>query len=181
MTDLISAMIDLVQVESVPAVQRTKGDPKLESEIKDTEDSGAANITSENDVRQKSKARLKGKGKKGGLDSSADEMRNGDGSKEKITNVPTDTMDSNPTAAQPKYPPLRRSALYFLELLIRSLTHRVYDGEDELAAIVPGSLMKRGTTVLSYVAATDMDGVVQVMAQETVEQIDQLKKALLGL
>ena len=90
-------------------------------------------------------------------------------------------MDENPTEANPKFPPLRRAALHFLALLVRSTTARIYDLGDEGAFGLPDALMHKGLTVLGYVAATDRDEVVRIMARETAEEIDELKNAIYGI
>ena len=41
--------------------------------------------------------------------------------------------------------------------------------------------MRRAKTTVGYVAATDDDGVTRFMAKETVEGLDALAEAMLGL
>ena len=94
------------------------------------------------------------------------------------------TMDARPTAANPKFPPLRRAALHFLALLLRAQTARVYNASraPSLGIVLPSaSEMKRAETVLGYVSVTDEDSVVRVMAREATELLQQLRNALLGL
>ncbi|KAI1789539.1 hypothetical protein LXA43DRAFT_1075305 [Ganoderma leucocontextum] len=62
------------------------------------------------------------------------------------------TMDSQPTSTNTKFPPLRRAALHFLSLLIQACMN-----------------------------PTDADDVVRVMARETVESLNQLTEAILGV
>jgi len=85
-----------------------------------------------------------------------------------------------PAEANAKFPPLRRSALHFLSLLLRSLTRHAHE-EDGAALEIDGAVLKRGSTILIYVAGTDCDEVVRVMAREATELIDELRKAILGL
>ncbi|KAM5540366.1 hypothetical protein V8D89_005824, partial [Ganoderma adspersum] len=91
------------------------------------------------------------------------------------------TMDSQPTSTNTKFPPLRRVALHFLSLLIQTCTNRVYETGDAEGLMLPPGLMKRARTTLGYVAATDADDVVRVMAREVVEGLDQLVEAVLGV
>ncbi|KAJ6613487.1 hypothetical protein B0H10DRAFT_1805501 [Mycena sp. CBHHK59/15] len=85
--------------------------------------------------------------------------------------------DSNPTSVDSKLPPFRRAALHFLTLLIRETTRQLYDSSyTELS----NHLLKRVRTTLSYVAATDGDMVVRVMAREAVEGLSELEDARFG-
>ncbi|PIL37009.1 hypothetical protein GSI_00701 [Ganoderma sinense ZZ0214-1] len=91
------------------------------------------------------------------------------------------TMDSQPTSTNTKFPPLRRAALHFLSLLIQACIYRVYETGDAEGLMLPPGLMKRARTTLGYVAATDADDVIRVMAREAVEGLDQLAEAVLGV
>ncbi len=91
------------------------------------------------------------------------------------------TMDSQPTATNTKFPPLRRAALHFLSLLIQACTNRVYETGDAEGLMLSPSLMKRMRTTLGYVAATDADDVVRVMTREVVEAVNELAEAVLGV
>lgn len=90
------------------------------------------------------------------------------------------TMDSQPTAANSKFPPLRRAALHFLTLLVRACITRVYD-MGASGSMIPQSSVSRARTVLSYIASVDEDGIVKVMAREAKENLDQLANAIIGL
>ncbi|KAI9069217.1 hypothetical protein FKP32DRAFT_1682994 [Trametes sanguinea] len=136
--DLADAMVDLLQVESVPAAAR-KPEPKSDSETK------------------------------------ADESK-----KKEVPPLPP-TMDAQPTSTNSKFPPLRRAALHFLSLLANACTTRIYETGDADGFLFPPGLLKRAKTTLGYIAATDADDVVRVMARETVEALDQLAEAVLGL
>ena len=101
-----------------------------------------------------------------------------------------ESMDTQPTMANPKLPPLRRAALHFLSLLMHSLIARAYEAQDVddaftpenvLGVDLPDAIMRRGATVLKYVSSTDVDEVVRVMAREAAELLEQLRRALLGL
>lgn len=182
--DLVSAMVDLVQIESVP-LQALPGKNKDTSNV-DTGAVGAAVFQTGQsdaaDVRTKldgsASGRTKGK-VKAGRSKGVNEKKPEEGEEEKVRE--NTTMDSNPTEANPKFPPLRRAALHFLALLVRSTTARIYDLGDEEAFGLPDTLMHKGKTVLSYIAATDRDEVVRIMARETAEEIDELKNAIYGI
>ncbi|KAI0368111.1 hypothetical protein BV20DRAFT_1045207 [Pilatotrama ljubarskyi] len=135
--DFADAMIDLLQVESVPVTQR-----------KPPSRSG-----SESDAKQS----------------------------EDAPQQPPPTMDSQPTSANTKFPPLRRAALHFLSLLVRACTARVYETGRTHGLLLPPDLLKRAKTTLGYIGATDADDVVRVMARETLEGLDQLAEAIVGL
>ncbi|VDC05160.1 unnamed protein product [Peniophora sp. CBMAI 1063] len=89
-----------------------------------------------------------------------------------------DTMDEAPTTANAKFPPFRRAALHFLGLLVRAYTRRAYDGDSGVGSVFPSARVK---TVLGYLAATDVDDVVRVMAREVGEAADDLERAQMGL
>lgn len=90
------------------------------------------------------------------------------------------TMDSEPTSTNTKLPPLRRAALHFLSLLIRACTTQIYESTGGHHSVLPASFVKRAKNTLGYVAATDEDAVVRVMARETNEGLEQLANALMG-
>lgn len=92
----------------------------------------------------------------------------------------TESMNSQPTATNSKFPPLRRAALHFLTLLIRASITRVYD-TGPLGSMIPESSINRAKTILSYVGSVDEDHVVKVMAREAREYLDQLANGLVGL
>ncbi|KAJ7638786.1 hypothetical protein FB45DRAFT_739354 [Roridomyces roridus] len=81
---------------------------------------------------------------------------------ESTSTVSTETEDSNPTSKDPKLPSFRRAAIHFLGILIRQTTNE------------SGRLLNRIKITLSYVAATDADMVVRVMAREAVEELSEL-------
>ncbi|KAG8218849.1 hypothetical protein J3R82DRAFT_4528 [Butyriboletus roseoflavus] len=84
----------------------------------------------------------------------------------------TEALDS-------KLPPLRRAALHFWTSLLHQLTHATYDGT--VMERLPATLLRRAKVTLGYIASTDEDGIVRVMAREANEAIDQLNKATLGI
>ncbi|CDO71360.1 hypothetical protein BN946_scf184908.g118 [Trametes cinnabarina] len=135
--ELADAMIDLLQVESVPAAPRKPESKPISG--KDAEEST-----------------------------------------EQLPLAPP-TMDSQPTSTNTKFPPLRRAALHFLSLLANACTTRIYEAGNADGLLFPPGLLKRAKTTLGYIAATDADDVVRVMARETVEALDQLAEAVLGL
>lgn len=90
------------------------------------------------------------------------------------------TQEFEPTSNNSKLPPLRQAALHLLSLAFRETTKAIYDssfGE----SIFSNSLMRRAKTTLSYVASTDEDVVVRVMAREAGETLDQMQQAIVGI
>jgi len=90
------------------------------------------------------------------------------------------TMDDLPTHANPKFPPFRRASLHFVGKLVRAYTRRAHEGE-QAPDPFDNSLKKHMLTTLNYVAATDADVVVRVMAREVIEALHGLNRARLGL
>ena len=99
----------------------------------------------------------------------------------KETSASTPTMDSQPTVANPKFPPLRRAALHFLSLLTRAFTSQILESSSLGTFVIPDAAMKRARNVIGYIAVADEDSVVRVMAGETLEGLERLSGALLGL
>jgi len=94
-------------------------------------------------------------------------------------------MDDQPTAANPTFPPFRRASLHFLGILVGAYTRRAHASSD---SSVSGSGMpvddfptRRAATTLAYIAATDADAVVRVMAGEVGDAVHTLDRALVGL
>ena len=99
---------------------------------------------------------------------------------------PTASMDSQPTAAGAKFPPFRHASLHFLGVLVRAYTRHAYTPSDPNAIVggIPQTddfPSRRATTTLGYVAATDADVVVRVMAREVVDAVHVFERALVGL
>jgi hypothetical protein len=101
---------------------------------------------------------------------------------------PAATMDSQPTAADPTFPPFRRASLHFLGILVRAYTRRAYAGvSSDLSVSGTGNPsldefpVRRAVTALGYIAATDADAVVRVMAGEVGDAVLTLERALVGL
>jgi len=115
--------------------------------------------------------------------SKADEDKNDDegDNKKKESKSTVSTMDSDPTSRDSKFPPLRRAALHFLSLLIRSSTKIIYEETQLSTAMISQSTLKRTNLTLGYVAAIDEDDVVRVMAKEAKENLEELQKAEFGL
>ncbi|KAK0230500.1 hypothetical protein IW262DRAFT_1338785 [Armillaria fumosa] len=88
-------------------------------------------------------------------------------------------MDENPTKADSKFPPMRRAAVRFLGVLVREATKAIYNDEDVgyERRIWQADVLRRAKVTLGYLAATDGDGVVRVMAREVGEQLQQLEEA----
>lgn len=91
----------------------------------------------------------------------------------------TEVLDSRPTTIDPKLPPLRRAVLHFWTSLLHQLTHATYDGTT--VERLPPTLLRRAKVTLGYIASTDEDGIVRMMAIEANEAIDQFDKATLGI
>jgi hypothetical protein len=127
-TDLSTAMIDLLQVESTPQALKLHGQKSEPS----------------NDAQLKS------------------------------------TMESESTLTDSKHPSLRRAALHLLALLLRASIAGVYDSGYQ-GQVFPGPDVKRAKTTLLYVASTDVDSMVRVMAREAMEQMEQLNEAIMGI
>ncbi|KAI6047223.1 hypothetical protein EDC04DRAFT_2622339 [Pisolithus marmoratus] len=91
---------------------------------------------------------------------------------------PDAEIDSTPTSIDPKLPSLRRSALHFLTLLMRTVTQATYE---ESAVELPSiSFLRRAKATLGYISSADEDGITRVMAREADESINQLMKIILG-
>ncbi|KDQ64472.1 hypothetical protein JAAARDRAFT_116363 [Jaapia argillacea MUCL 33604] len=73
------------------------------------------------------------------------------------------SMDAQPTSTYSKFPPFRRAALHFFTLFLRA------------------SLVQRAKVTLGYVAASDQDDVVRVMAREANEDLGDLERLIVGL
>ncbi|KAK2466187.1 hypothetical protein APHAL10511_001829 [Amanita phalloides] len=90
------------------------------------------------------------------------------------------SMGSQPLSTNSKFPPLRRAALHLFSLLIRSFTDQAY--ERSFADVhVYAPVLQRAKPTLAYIASTDEDTIVRVMAHEAGEGLSQLQKALFGL
>jgi hypothetical protein len=95
-------------------------------------------------------------------------------------------MDTHPTAADAKFPPFRRASLHFLGMLVRAYTRRAHalsDSSPGVGGMPPADDFpaRRAMTTLGYVAATDADAVVRVMAREVADAVQALERALVGL
>lgn len=139
--DLVSAMLDLLQLESVPMTRPTK--PASKGEERNDEEPG-------------------------------DE-------KEQEKKFKHDTAAFQPASKDSKIPTLRRSALHFLSLLMKAFTEQL-DGRSSNSSVfvLPADIMKRARTTIGYVAATDADLIVRVMAKEALEGLDRYMEVMLG-
>lgn len=90
-------------------------------------------------------------------------------------------MDTHSTSLNSKFPSFRRAALHFLAQLIRAYTRKAYDDNTDLQDSGRAFPIRRAKNTLGYIAATDVDNVVKVMARETGEGVEGLEKALLGM
>lgn len=93
------------------------------------------------------------------------------------------SMDDQPTPANPTFPPFRRASLHFLGILVRAYTRRAYASSD---SSVSGMSLddfptRRAATTLAYIAATDADAIVRVMAGEVGDAVHTLERAHVGL
>lgn len=158
--DLFGGMVDLLQLESIPA---TSSPPK-----KPAGPSGS--YSDQENGKGSKKEKMEG-------NHEGDEQDEENG---RASQPPPLTMDSHPTLVNSKLPPLRRAALHFLGLLIRACVSRVYH-MGSTGMLIPDVYTGRARTTLGYVASTDEDAVVRVMAREAREELEQLSNALLGL
>lgn len=98
---------------------------------------------------------------------------------------PIPNMDDQPMAANPTFPPFRRAALHFLGTLVRAYTRRAYassgSGVDGSGMSADDFPTRRAATTLAYIAATDADAVVRVMAGEVGDAVHTLERTLVGL
>ncbi|KAJ7591090.1 hypothetical protein C8J56DRAFT_782610 [Mycena floridula] len=94
--------------------------------------------------------------------------------------APETSMDADPTSNNSKFPPLRRAAIHFLSLMIRETTRALWESSDA-ASFLADATIKRAKITFDYLAVTDHDNVVRVMAREAVELLQQLERAKLGL
>jgi len=86
------------------------------------------------------------------------------------------TTAFQPVSTNSKLPPIRRAALHFLTLLFRASTAGVYDSGYH-GRLFLESQVKRTKTTLAYIASTDKDDVVRLMAREAIEEMNQLTEA----
>ena len=158
--DLFGGMVDLLQLETVPATSPPRNT------------SGSSESNPDEQERRKGTGGTKAEGIY-----ERDEQNEIAGPESQPLLL---TMDTHPTVANPKFPPLRRAALHFLALLIRECTTRVYDTSfTELP--ISDAYVTRARTTLGYIAVTDEDIVVRAMAREAREGLGQLSNALVGL
>ena len=89
-------------------------------------------------------------------------------------------MDMDPLQKGAKLSPLRRSALHLLTVLVKGLLHEVYESG---ALGVRGNLFsaQRGLTTLRYIATTDADNTVRVLAAEGAELLAHLRRAVVSV
>jgi len=70
--------------------------------------------------------------------------------------------------------------LHFLSLLFRETTKQIYESSFG-GSILPDGFMRRAKSTLSYIASTDQDTVVRIMAREAGEGLEQIQRAMIGL
>ncbi len=89
-------------------------------------------------------------------------------------------MDADPLRKDAKLSPLRRSAIHLLTVLVKVLLDQVY--ESGVSGVHGDSFSaQRGLTTLRYIATTDADNTVRVLAAEGVDLLAQLRRAMLGV
>lgn len=191
-TDLASAMIDLVQVETVPIVRQPPAHTR----------SRTNGTTTDGEQSEHSKtpgAMVEDVGEED-EDAGAEESEDQAQKEAKPNEKPKpDSTEFKPTTTSSKIPPLRRAALHFLILLTRAYAAQVDDASAMLSGspsillspsgsgarrtvyVLPPDVLRRARTTAAYVAATDEDGIVRVMAGELVESLDGLAEVMLGL
>ena len=196
--ELISGMIDVLRIESVPFTSTAIGErhsrlSRIESEAPAPAPAPApsAAVLATEDESMGANA----------LNSNANRHR-------MEVLIPALTIS-------PKAPTLRRSALHFLSLLLRTFVLQLYDAEAErvrhlapismftrplvpsapefmnsscsgeigrrpIAEILDNGMMRTLGIVAQYVRDTDVDGIVRAQASECVELLQQLAEARLG-
>jgi len=89
-------------------------------------------------------------------------------------------MDSDPLQSDAKLSPLRRSAIHLLTVLVKVLLDQVHESG---VSGVHGSVFsaERGLITLRYIATTDADNTVRVLAAEAADLLGQLRWAMLGV
>ncbi|CAG7848566.1 SubName: Full=Uncharacterized protein {ECO:0000313/EMBL:CCA66523.1} [Serendipita indica DSM 11827] len=92
-------------------------------------------------------------------------------------------MDTNPTGANAKMAPLRRSAIHFLRTVLQRHLQTVVDQGKRVYTGGGGGLrefpVRRASAILGYLSLHDADGMVNVMASEAVDLISEIGKARL--
>jgi hypothetical protein len=91
---------------------------------------------------------------------------------------PNRETDSNPVSTNSKIPSLRRAALHFLILIIRSVTNEVPDDIEAISRVFRQGAITRARATIAYIASTDKDNVVKLMARETAEMLDDLGRSI---
>ncbi|TDL29980.1 hypothetical protein BD410DRAFT_817858 [Rickenella mellea] len=167
--DLFDAMVDLLRVESVPA-KHSRPDEKKPAlaQPASTEPAGIPALPGKVPGTQQQQKPPKEQRAPGNVSKS------------------NEVADSEATAVNSKLPPLRRAALHFLSMLLSETTLQVMKDakspRDEFRTTLGGvGAVARAKTVLGYVAATDEDGVVRLMAREATQAMDSLRDAMMGL
>jgi hypothetical protein len=153
--DLAVAMVDLIQIESVPNQQAKKTKEKVEDDM-NKEDVGIKPSPETTGDSTKTDANI--------------------GVEKNLV-----TMDASPTSTNPKFPPLRRAALHFIGLLVKEAVQHSYESPVQKNLFLSNHVISRATVTLGYIASTDEDDVVRVMAREVKQGLDDLRQAQLGL
>jgi hypothetical protein len=92
----------------------------------------------------------------------------------------TKNMDDDPTSKNAKFAPLRRATIHLLCLLLRATVRHLYDTSYR-AGLLSGAFIHRAKVTVSYVASTDVDTQVRVMANEANDLLKQVERAMIGL
>lgn len=93
---------------------------------------------------------------------------------------PEVTEDTEPISKNTKLPLLRRAAIHLLSQFIRETTREAMESSSR-HTVLTSSDVERAKSTLGYVASTDEDTIVRVMARETGELLRDMEKARLGL
>lgn len=191
-TDLASAMIDLVQVETVPIARQRQARPQSRTDVTSTDDEQTKHSKTPGAMVEDVGEEDEHAGEEESEDRTQKEVKPGEKSK-------PDSTQFKPTTTSSKIPPLRRAALHCLILLTRAYAAQVDDasallssspsvslspsgpGTRRMVYVLPPDVLRRARTTAGYVAATDEDGIVRVMAGELVESLDGLAEVMLGL
>jgi hypothetical protein len=89
-------------------------------------------------------------------------------------------LDAAPSVSNSNAPPLRRSAVHFLTVLIQDAIRHTYTTSSPTPLISPATV-RRAKITLSYLAMTDEDSVVRIMCREAGENLEELQKAMYDL
>jgi hypothetical protein len=89
----------------------------------------------------------------------------------------SEATDLQPTSNDSKLPPLRRAALHVVHVVLRASLEQV---DESLVVIRNAATVKRTKVTLEYIAFSDEDAVVRVMAKEAIGAINDFSRSFVG-